>query len=178
MKKVKQLDFPKLRQTFEYDCGANALESILVYYGIEIREELLIKYAKTNPKTGTTVNHMLQTLKKYGLKFDITNMDIKDLKKYIDKKIPIILLLQAWNPKKREHYDHDYHDGHYVVATGYAGTKIFFQDPYSFERTFLTDNELEKRWHAKEKGTKLIHQGIAVYGKKPVFSSKKIVHMG
>jgi hypothetical protein len=33
------------------------------------------------------------------------------------------------------------------------------------------------RWHGKEKGGKVMCLGIAAYGKKPMFSSKKIIHM-
>jgi len=40
---MKILDFPELRQTFNYDCGAKALQSVLAYYGIDIREEEIIK---------------------------------------------------------------------------------------------------------------------------------------
>ncbi len=46
------LDFPELRQAYDYDCGATALEAILAYYGIEVREELILKCAKTTKKYG------------------------------------------------------------------------------------------------------------------------------
>jgi len=52
---MKILEFPELRQTYEYDCGANALQGILAYYGMEIREELIIKSAKTNKIYGTSI---------------------------------------------------------------------------------------------------------------------------
>ena len=86
----------------------------MAYYGIEIREELLIKYAKTNPKEGTTITNMNLILQKFKLNFDSKKMTLKDLKEYIDKQIPIIILLQAWNTKMN--YTHDYHDGHWVVV--------------------------------------------------------------
>lgn len=67
---MKQLDFPTLRQTYEYDCGAAALQVILAYYGLNIRRELILKLAKTNKKTGTSISGMLYVLKKYNLQFD------------------------------------------------------------------------------------------------------------
>lgn len=32
---LKELDFPELIQTDEYDCGATSLESVIVYYWIK-----------------------------------------------------------------------------------------------------------------------------------------------
>jgi predicted double-glycine peptidase len=173
---MKYLNFPKLRQTYRYDCGASALQSVLVYYGIEIRKELIIKIAKTNKKDGTTIKGMLNALKKYGLKFNARQMTILDLKNYIDKKIPVITILQAWNGRKVD-YTKKYNDGHWVVAIGYDNEKLFFEDPSSFYRTFLTYKEFENRWHSKENKKKIINYGIAVYGKQPAYNPGKVVHM-
>lgn len=174
---MKQLEFPELRQTYEWDCGAKALQSVLMYFGIEIREELLIKYAKTNSREGTLRSDMLHTLEKFKLKFDAKNITIEDLKGYIDKKIPVIILLQAWHGKSVD-YVNDFRDGHWVVVIGYDKDRIIFEDPYSFERTFLKNKELEERWHAKENGEKVSNYGIAVFGKKPKYDADKIIHMG
>ena len=163
---MKLLDFPKLRQTYEYDCGANALQAVLAYYGIELSEEILMKDAKTNPKKGTTIKGILKTLDEFKLKYESKRMTIKDIQNYLDKKIPVLILLSAYN------------EFHWVVAIGYDKNKIFFDDPSSFERTFLEDKELEKKWHAKEGKKEIYNHGIAVFGKKPVYDSKKIIHMG
>jgi len=173
---IKQLDFPELRQTYDRDCGAKSLQAVLTYYGIEIREEFIIKYAKTNSKDGTSIAKMQYVLEKFNLKFDAKEMSIKDLKSYIDRKIPIIILLQAWNGKPIN-YSNDFHDGHWVVVIGYGANKIFFEDPSSFERTFLKNKELELRWHAKENDNKIFNFGIAVFGKKHEYNSEKIIHM-
>lgn len=173
---MRLLDFPELRQAYEYDCGAKVLQAVLTYYGIEIREELLIKYAKTNSKEGTSRQGIINTLKKFHLKYDSKNMTITELRDYIDKKIPVIILLQAWNGKNVD-YTESYSDGHWVIAVGYNRDKIFFEDPYSFKRTFLKNKELETRWHAQEEEEKILNYGIAVFGKKKTYNSKKIVHM-
>lgn len=173
---MKKLNFPELRQTYEYDCGAKALQSVLVYYGIEISEENLLKTAGTNKIRGTTRKGMTRVLKKYGLKSDDKEMKIKELKTYINKKIPVIILLQAWD--NVPDYSKKYKDGHWAVAIGYDKNKIIFEDPYSFERTYLTEKELKERWHSKERKMKIKNYGIAVYGKIPKYDSKKIIHMG
>ena len=170
------LNFPELRQTYEYDCGASALQSVLVYFGIKKREEILIKEAKTSKK-GTSVDNLEKTLKKYKLKFDSMEMSIKDIKNYIEKGIPVILLVQAWGKSKKFAWKNDWKDEHYVVAIGYDKNKFYFEDPYTFERTFLNSKDLIKRWHAKLDGKKYFCRGIAVYGKKPKFNPKKIVPM-
>lgn len=96
---MRILDFPQFPQTYEYDCGAKALQSVFVYYGINDREGVLMKELKTSKK-GTSVKSIETAAKKRGFKIDAQKMEIIDLKKYIDKKIPIILPLQAWGEKK------------------------------------------------------------------------------
>jgi ABC-type bacteriocin/lantibiotic exporter with double-glycine peptidase domain len=51
---MKMLKFPELRQTYEWDCGANAIQSVLVYHGIQLSEEVVIKQAKTT-RSGTPI---------------------------------------------------------------------------------------------------------------------------
>lgn len=172
---MKILDFPDLRQTFEYDCGASVLQSILVYFGIELREEIIINEAKTT-ETGTSVENIEHVLYSHGLELDSRSMDISDIKKYLDKDVPVILLLQAWS-EDDEDYKKDWKDGHYVVALGYDEDKLYFEDPYTFKRAWLSFNEINDRWHDVVNGKKYFNHGIAVYGKNPVYNSKSIEHM-
>lgn len=172
-----ELQFPELRQTYEYDCGAKSLQAILAYYGIKMREELIINYAKTNEEEGTSIGGILSTLKMADLEFDSKSMSIADLHYYADKKIPVMLLLQAWDGNKNVNYEGNYSDGHWVVMIGYDKDKIIFEDPYCFERDFLTNDELLKRWHGGEEGKKIINHGIAIYGKMPSYEPEKMIHM-
>jgi len=174
---MKLLKFPQVGQTYEYDCGPKALQAVLIYYGIEVREELLFKYTKTSAKYGTTINGILRGLDKYKLKYDAKNMNIKDLKSYIRKKIPVFILLQAWGSVEQDYYDTHYDSGHWAVVIGYKRNKIYFEDPYAFTRSFLSNKELKNRWHGKEGKKKIINYGIAAYGPKPQYSSKKTIHM-
>ncbi|MFA6161522.1 MAG: cysteine peptidase family C39 domain-containing protein [Patescibacteria group bacterium] len=174
---MKSITLPQLRQTYGYDCGAKAIQTVLVYYGIELREDHILKTAGTT-KNGTQIKGIIKVAEKNGLKTDSREMSIGDIKDYIDKKIPVILALQAWTAKKKVDWKKDWIDGHYVVAIGYTKDKILFEDPSSFERTYLKYNELEKRWHDMDiKGKKYDHHGIAVFGKKPKFDKDKLKHM-
>src|SRR5579864_5797499 len=100
-------DFPNLRQAHEYDCGATALQSVLLYYGINERLEKVTKLAGTT-KTGTSIHAMKKVVEKYGLKADMSEMKITDVKKYLDRKIPVILLLQAWSGKEKNDWKNDW----------------------------------------------------------------------
>jgi ABC-type bacteriocin/lantibiotic exporter with double-glycine peptidase domain len=174
---MKTITLPQLHQTYCYDCGAKALQAVLVYYGIEIREDNIIKFAGTT-KDGTSIQGIIKVATKYGLKTVSRQMTINDIKEYIKKKIPVILVLQAWTKKKKVNWEKDWTDGHYVVAIGYTKDKILFEDPSSFKRTYLEYDELEKRWHdVGTDGKKYFHYGIAIFGKKPQFNKNEVVHM-
>ena len=175
---MKLLNFPELRQTYEYDCGSKALQAVLEYYGIDVSEGSIMRVAGTSRKSGTPIKGILKVLKKYNLKLKEGQLTITQIKKYLNKKIPVILLLQAWTGKKKINWEKDWSDGHYVVAIGYNKNKFYFADPRSVLRTYLTYKELNKRWHDKESGETYIHYGISVFGKKPKFNPKKRIHMG
>lgn len=174
--KTKILDFPDLMQIYLYDCGATAIQAMLAYYGINIRESQILKDLKATPRYGTSSTNVVNILNKQGLKCDIKNMTVADLINYIDKDIPVIILIQAWDGTHKK-YDEDYNNGHWVVMIGYDHDKIIFEDPFTFQYSYLTRAELETRWHGQENGQKIKNYGIAVYGKKPVFNSQKMVHM-
>ncbi len=172
------LDFPKLRQTFNYDCGATAIESVLAYYGIEVREDAIIQRAHTTQSDGTCIGDIIATFHDFHLQTTAKEMTLQDIKNYLDQHIPVLLVLQAWTEQKKVDWKNDWDDGHYVVAIGYDETKIIFDDPSSFERTYLTFDELQTRWHDVDvKNKKYFNYGIAVYGDTPKFSNHAIVHM-
>lgn len=171
------ITLPQLRQTFSYDCGAKAIQTVLVYYGLEIREDHVIKGVGTN-QSGTTITGIIKYAQKHGLKVDSKAMTIIELKKYINRKIPIIIPLQAWPDKPVADWTNHWQDGHYVVVIGYTHRKIIFEDPSSFERTYLSYRELNDRWHDKDyQGKKYYQHGIALYGLKPKFKPLKIKHL-
>lgn len=171
------LTFPELRQNFQYDCGASALQSIFAYYGIDIREEILMKKLKTTKRYGTKINNIKEVALGYGFKVDIKEMDLDMLKNYIKQKTPVILLLQAWSDKK-VNYKKNKDNGHYVVAIGYDKNNFYFEDPYSVLRTYLSFEELNERWHDRQTVKGLLRNiGIVVHGKRPNYNPKKMIAM-
>lgn len=174
---MKMLDFPILRQTFEYDCGAIALQAVFAYYGFELGEGIIMREIKTS-RRGTHFENIVRIAKKHGFKVNFKEMNLDQIRSYIDRKIPVIILLQAWSEKARKKWMKDWKDGHYAVVIGYGRNKVYFEDPYSFNRVFLPDKGLIERWHDKSGKKKYVNYGLAVYGKVPKFNSKKINRMG
>ena len=176
---LRFLTFPNLRQTYDYDCGATVVQAVLAYYGIHIRKDHIMKIAGTSKRDGTSLSGILKVLKKQGLKYQARKMEISEVKKFLDRNIPVILDLQAWSGKKVLNWGKHWQDGHYVVAIGYDQKKLYFEDSFSFKRTFLGYEELFQRWHDQDaRGRKYFQLGIAVYGKKTVFKFNNVEQMG
>jgi ABC-type bacteriocin/lantibiotic exporter with double-glycine peptidase domain len=176
---MKILDFPIQRQSFSYDCGAKALQSVLEYYGIDTDESNIIKLAGTNDEIGTPIHGMEKVARHFGLDCIIKSMTIDEIKKSIDDGTPVILLVQAWANREVKDWKRTWREGHYVVAIGHDSEKIYFDDPKSCIRTYLPYSELEERWHGfyttpEEKNEDL---GIIIAGKDKTFSSKAAIHM-
>lgn len=174
------IDFPEYRQTFSYDCGAKCFQAVLAYYGYDVSEKEIIKIAKTKSKSGTHISGLKKVARKFKLKYKAGKITLEILKKYIDKKIPVIIAIQAWSKKDCD-LKKTWNHGHYVIPIGYDKKRFYFEDPSAIIRTYLTFKELEEKWHDRDYGKKskekLINFGIAIFGK-PVFSQNKAMHMG
>jgi ABC-type bacteriocin/lantibiotic exporter with double-glycine peptidase domain len=176
---LKVLKFPQIRQTYEYDCGAEALRGVLAFHGLDVKEEIILELANTDTKTGTLVDNMLKVLKKHRIKCKAQAFSVKSLKESINKGSPVILLVQAWSgSSKKINWKNSWLCGHYVIAIGYDKNKIYFADPYSAFRTYLSYKELESRWRHKDPmENKYVNFGIAVSRPNKPFNPDKTVHM-
>ncbi len=167
------------RQTFDFDCGAKALQMVMEYYGVEKREDILIKELGTDTR-GTSVESMISVAEKKGFKvYSATGVSLQQLKQFVDEGYPVIVLLQAWAERYMtlEDWKADNDDGHYAIVIGYNGNVIIFEDPSSIRRTWLTEEEFLARWHDVDPRTKirLEHFAMVLMGKKPV--RKGVEHM-
>ena len=59
------IELPIGRQTFDFDCGAKALQILMAYYGIDISEGDLMKELRCDSK-GTSVQNMISVAKAKG----------------------------------------------------------------------------------------------------------------
>lgn len=173
---IKILNFPNGRQSEKWSCGSSALQMVLQYYGIDVIERNLIKDLKTTEKKGTEISNIIKYLNDNNFKSEsIENMTIDDLKKYINKKIPVIISIQAWKGDDKIKYENTWEHGHYTIVIGYTENEIILSDPSSNNLTYLTYNQLIKRWHDKDSSKKYINHGIIINGKEPKYDKDKII---
>ena len=174
-----EMVYPFKRQIYSYDCGASCMETVLTYFGYDAREDHIMKIAGTD-KNGTSSEGLIKVAKKFGLKYKAReNMTISDLKKCISRKHPCITPIQAWGNTAKKNWENGWQYGHYVIPIAYDDKNLYFEDPASHYRTFLSYDEMERRWHDKDiTGNKLIHFGIMFYGKPERFDDDDMIHMG
>jgi predicted double-glycine peptidase len=175
---IKLMQFPELRQAWDFDCGISCFQGVLFYYGFNVREADLVQELNVDPEIGVEPSTLINTAKRYGLKaFAKENMTIEDLKRNIDNGIPTLLIVQAW-PDEPVDWENEYEWSHYVVAIGYDERNIYFEDPASIIRAWLGFEELNKRWHTYvDQERKAQHYGIAFFGKESDYHRWKMEHM-
>jgi uncharacterized protein len=174
-----EMMYPFKRQPFSYSCGASCLETVLTFFGYNVREGDIMKMAGTSRKEGTLVKGIIRVARKYKLKYKMReNMNIDDIKECIDNHTPCMLAIQAYRSNKKMKYADDWKDGHWVVPIGYDSRYIHFEDPACQYRTFLSYDELKERWHDTDAKDKKLNQfGICFYGKPERFDEYESVHM-
>ncbi len=171
---IKILDLPKTRQVETWTCGANAVQKVCQYYGEDYREMDLVKMLNATPENGTEIQPIIDFLGKCGFQTDVKEgMTIAELKAYIDKDIPVILMIQAW--AKDTAQLRGWENGHFSVCIGYTHHEFLFADPSLYDIGYIPFDKLIPRWHDFDVGDKKYYQlGIAVYGKKPKFDLEKV----
>jgi len=176
--KSKILDFPNTRQSYDYSCGPGAVQAVMAYYGEDYRESQLIDLLKTDKNDGTYVKDIVKFINSQGLSTHLKqHMTKHELFSYIDKDIPVIVLIQAWGNETdfKNHYKDCWNDGHFVVVIGYTEENIICSDPALFQVGFIPIAEFMDRWHDYDEADKKTYQlGLAVYGKKPAFIMKNL----
>jgi predicted double-glycine peptidase len=61
-----------VRQTFDFDCGAKALQAVMEYYGVEMREDEILEELKVD-EHGTNYINMIALAKKKGFQVFAAN---------------------------------------------------------------------------------------------------------
>lgn len=166
------IDIPGGRQTYDFDCGAKALQVVMAYYGVEVREDELLAELRFD-SDGISVENMISVARKKG--FEVVadcGVSLDTVKRYVDRNQPVIVLLQAWAERymTMEDWRQDNDDGHYTIVVGYDNYAIVFEDPASFRKTWMTEEEFLARWHDVDPrtGDRLDHFAMVLFGKEPV----------
>jgi predicted double-glycine peptidase len=175
------IKLPTGRQAFDFDCGAKALQIVMAYYGIDMPEGELIKELKCDIN-GTPAQSMISVAEAKG--FHVIwkcGFSLEEVKQLVDERHPVIVLVQAWAERYMtlDDWRADSDDGHYVIIIGHSGNIIVFEDPSSFHRTWMTEEEFMARWHDVDPRTeqRLDHFGMVLLGKEPVPPQKTLEHM-
>ena len=149
-------------------CGPAVLNMTLKYYGVNKSEKELAKLAGTTEIGGTDDKTLVKVFKKFGLKSKVkNNSSFADIKKYLDKNIPVIV---DWYTRGRKDYsDSVVADGHYSIVVGLDKKFIYLQDPEIGRMRKLTKGDFLRVWFdysgecLKSPKQMIIRQLIAVY---------------
>ena len=167
---------PDTRQSFNYSCAASALQSVLVYWGIDIEENELIRLLNTTSDNGTDEKDIVRVARQMGLEAELKdNITLVDLERSIKMGVPVIVDCQAWRGSlySNKSWADDWDDGHYMVVIGIDEKNVYLEDPYvSGPRGFIPRQEFLERWHnpggiAPLYNEKQYHLGIFIRGDKP-----------
>lgn len=170
---------PLTRQSNDYTCGVSVMQSVLAYYGDDIREDNLAKALGTKSESGTDYKNSIEYAKSKGYEVILyNNMTLEQLQECISKGQPVICAIQAWSDKVAN-YDKDWEDGHYVIAVGYDKDHIYFMDPSTLGNyTYIPISEFLLRWHdIDQRGIKLVHFGIVMTKNKRVYNPENIKYL-
>jgi predicted double-glycine peptidase len=158
MSDVKLIKVPLTRQATDYTCGAAATQSVIGYYGDNVREAALATQLKTNSKIGTAYRNIEAYAKRHGYECKVyKNSTLPALEKMVDSGTPVMCLIQAW-PERKVDFGKDWDDGHWVVAVGHDANNMYFMDPCTLGKyTFIPRDEFLRRWHDTDGKEKLTH---------------------
>ena len=150
--------------------------AVCEYFGVGPEDENSIIQQLGTSEQGTDPSLILALGHKLGLEvLHAGALTLDQLKKYLDKQQPVIVLIQAWYEDEAMYAEGktDFaanNDGHYVVAIGYDKDKVYFEDPsLKGTRGELKHEEFEQRWHDEgADGRKYDNWGIVFYRKERV----------
>jgi ABC-type bacteriocin/lantibiotic exporter with double-glycine peptidase domain len=139
---------PLCHQETPYSCGVACVQSLLAGYGIIYTQDVLAEHLKQKPIYGTDFRNIITFMEMLGFQASFhTDMNIDQLKAFIDKGITPLLILQAWKDDEIN-YTYDWKDSHYVIACGYDQNRILFMDPWTLGYyTVIPNIKLSTRWH-------------------------------
>lgn len=154
----KIIRVPLTRQATDHTCGVASLQSILFYYGIEVREDLLAQELGTTVDSGTPYQNIVSYAQSRGFNVSVRlHMTLNDLKSLIDQDQPVLVPIQAWMNPLIDWSTYD--EGHYVVVIGYDPGNIIFMDPSTLGHyTYIPNDEFMVRWHDQESDNNKLDQ--------------------
>jgi len=175
---ARELAVPDVRQATDYTCSASALQAVLAYYGVELREDVLARELGATPEDGAPPEAIVRVAAAHGLvAAKREHMTIEDLAAQLAQGHPVIVEMQAWSDKPRTSWADDWDDGHYAIVVAIDGDRLVFEDPSVLgSRAVLSRKEFEERWHDIDGTYRNVRAGIVFGGKQPARAPAR-VHM-
>jgi predicted double-glycine peptidase len=170
--KMSMIDLHIGKQVYDYDCGVQALQTVMTYYGVEMDRDELMRTLGTTEEGGTPPQAMIEAAQSYDFEVKSgTQWSLNQLKQYVDAGTPVIVLLQAWADRYMtlDDWRRDWDNGHYAIVIGVNKDVLLFEDPATIRRTWLREREFLARWHDMntKTGEKYEHFGMVLLGKQP-----------
>lgn len=180
LSETKLIQVPLLRQGTDHTCGVAAVQSILVYYGFFTREDILEK--ELQAEDFASIKEITRYMSAQGFKVTQHHaMSLADLKNTIDRKLPLLVALQAWadSGTTLEQYKNMWDSGHWVLVIGYDNKNIYVMDPSTAGNyAFVPTDEFMVRWHDQALGEKLTRFGMTFeYHAPAVYNPNRITKM-
>ncbi|MFA6364105.1 C39 family peptidase [Methanoregula sp.] len=168
---------PDVRQSQPYSCGAACLLAIFNYWGIDMREGVLMQELNTTEEAGTSPDAIVRVARAHGLQAALrTNLTLADLERSLANRTPVIIDCQAWSDTSPANisWEDDWEDGHYMIVIGLDAENVYFEDPSQLgTRGVIPRQEFISRWHDYEgpapfnaNSTPMYHAGIFISGSK------------
>jgi predicted double-glycine peptidase len=161
-----KVELPGVTQQTDATCGAAALNAICAYFGVGPGgERRIAKDLGMDPRTGSHPDQIARAARRYGLSVEEHQpMTAAALRRNLDRRRPVLLMLQAWG-RAGQSYARAWQHGHWVVAIGHDRAGVYFEDPVlEIARGFLEHAELDRRWHdVGRRGVRLERYGMVLW---------------
>ncbi len=132
----KTLNVPFVKQESQF-CGPAALSSVFTYYGHPISQDEIGKKVYIPQLKGALITDLENYAKEKGFKTESGQGNTKKLKSYIDRNIPVIVLVDLgfWIMSKP----------HYIVIVGYNEKGFIAHTGYE-KNKLIPYRKFEKIW--------------------------------
>lgn len=156
------INLPDSRQSEPYSCGATALQMIMAYYGMNVREQDIIDKMDIKEGSGVKMSNIKKIANEYKFETKQDELTMPDILKNLDKKIPTITAI-----KKKENDEF-----HFVIIVGKYNNGLILRDPAKFTYGFISFKELNKRGF-RSKNNNFV--GLMIFkNSKPKFSDYEV----
>lgn len=144
-----KVELPNVVQRRDYTCGPAAMLAVAAYYGVGPEDEDDVEAAMGIGVDGSDPPHLVAVARRWGLRVEEhVGMTTAALRAALDRRRPVVMMLQAWGWPRPRSYRARWRHGHWVVAIGHDRGGVYLEDPsLHAARGWLSDDDLDERWH-------------------------------